>query len=281
VAARLISSVKTSGTAVVLHHFGWGNGMTDTANAQFWDEPCGSTAFQQHGFSTVSEFDRWYFNFYPFLDRYLDPQKFAGKRILEVGLGYGSIGQRLAAVGDYTGLDIADGPVDLMRSRGAHAQRGSVLDLPFAAGSFDAVVSIGCIHHTGDMRRAISEIGRVTKPGGHTLLMVYNAANYVEWIKRPVPTARYCLRSLLGSSDARCMESDERHTYDSNSEGTEAPETVLVTRAILRRMMAPHFHDITLRLQNCFGHKILPRDWSTRLLERHFGINIYAEAVKS
>ena len=37
-----------------------------------------------------------------------------GKKVLEVGLGYGSVAQRIAENGAvYTGLDIAEGPVEM------------------------------------------------------------------------------------------------------------------------------------------------------------------------
>ncbi|MFH0821237.1 MAG: class I SAM-dependent methyltransferase [Pseudomonadota bacterium] len=39
-------------------------------------------------------------------------------------------------------------------------------DLPFADSAFDAVVNYGIIHHVLDWRKCVSEIGRVTKPGG-------------------------------------------------------------------------------------------------------------------
>ena len=39
---------------------------------------------------------------------------------------------------------------------------------------FDGVVSIGCLHHTGNIYKAVSEIYRVLKPGGQALVMLYN-----------------------------------------------------------------------------------------------------------
>ena len=53
---------------------------------------------------------------YPYLQRYLPWQ--SGERLLEIGLGYGTVGQLLAERGlDYHGLDISPGPVAMMSHR--------------------------------------------------------------------------------------------------------------------------------------------------------------------
>ena len=39
---------------------------------------------------------------------------------------------------------------------------------------FDGVVSIGCLHHTGDIQGGLDEIHRVLKPNGRALIMLYN-----------------------------------------------------------------------------------------------------------
>src|SRR5205823_9383943 len=54
------------------------------------------------------------------------------------------------------------------------ALQASALDLPFETGSFEVVVSIGCLHHTGNVPRAISEVHRVLAAGGTALIMLYN-----------------------------------------------------------------------------------------------------------
>jgi SAM-dependent methyltransferase len=44
--------------------------------------------------------------------------------------------------------------------------QGSALELPFEAGDFDAVVSIGSIKHWPDAARGLAECARVLRPGG-------------------------------------------------------------------------------------------------------------------
>ena len=57
------------------------------------------------------------------------------------------------------------------------ATQGSALDIPHPDGSFDVVVSIGCLHHTGNLAGAIDEVHRVLRPGGEAMVMVYNASH--------------------------------------------------------------------------------------------------------
>src|SRR4051812_15579052 len=95
----------------------------DQANAEFWDELCGS-AFAQalgitdHTSASLERFDRAYLDFYPYLLDRVGLQDVAGKEVLEVGLGYGTLSQQLAAVAaDFTGLDVAAGPVNMVNHR--------------------------------------------------------------------------------------------------------------------------------------------------------------------
>ena len=68
--------------------------------------------------ATAEELDRFdaaYMAFYPYLWPYLATAN--GARVLEIGTGYGTVGRVLLAQGvDYTGLDIAPGPVSMTPS---------------------------------------------------------------------------------------------------------------------------------------------------------------------
>ena len=70
-----------------------------------------------------------------------------GEKVLEIGLGYGTLSQYLAECGAiYSGLDIAADPVGMVNHRLAlldtegGAQVGSALDIPHTDDSFDFVV---------------------------------------------------------------------------------------------------------------------------------------------
>ena len=141
-------------------------------NAEYWNEPCGThLARNTNTENNFIEFDKRYFDRYPFLLPYLD--KFKGD-VLEIGIGYGTVATYLSQKCNYLGLDIALGPLDILRQRGLAYMQGNVLDLQFKENTFDGVVCIGCLHHTGDIERGLNEIHRVLKPGGRALIMLYN-----------------------------------------------------------------------------------------------------------
>lgn len=264
------------------------------ANATFWDALCGSKQARALGVSdgspaSLRRFDDWYFAFYPYLSRHIPFDRVAGKAVLEVGLGYGSVAQRLAEAGaDYQGLDIAEGPVAMVDQRlrqsglAGAARQGDILDAPFAAESFDFVVAIGCFHHTGDLARALAETHRLLKPGGEAAIMVYNAYGYRRWLRWPWRTARYALWDYPGLGAAPSASMRERAAYDTDAEGAAAPETVFVSRRRLARLCAP-FRTVETRLENAGGERPLvwlPRGPLLATLGRVCGLDIYARLLK-
>lgn len=95
----------------------------------------------------------------------------SASRVLEVGVGTGRIAVPVAPrVGRYAGVDLsapmlarlagkrAGLPIDLVR---ANAER-----LPFADGSFDAVVAVHVFHLIPDWRAVLAEAARVLAPQG-------------------------------------------------------------------------------------------------------------------
>ena len=108
-----------------------------------------------------------------------------GLKVLEIGCGIGTDGAQFAKAGaDYTGVDLTDAAVELARTGFALADlpgRFLVSDaehLDFPDASFDLVYSHGVLHHTPDIRSAISEIHRVLKPKGRAVVMLYHRGSY-------------------------------------------------------------------------------------------------------
>lgn len=264
----------------------------DRANAKFWDELCGTTFARRLGISgrsveSLRRFDQAYMDLYPYLLERVPIGTMRGKKVLEIGLGYGTLGQKIAEAGaDYTGLDIAAGPVGMMNHRLAmqglagRAIQGSMLECPLPDASLDCVVSIGCFHHTGNVARCIDESWRVLKPGGSAYLMVYNAFSYRRWIKWPLHT----LRAARAPANGGLATESQRRAYDFDSSGAAAPETVFVSRAQLRAMMA-RFSQVSLVLENCedlrfLGRTVLARAALLSSLGALAGLDIYASARK-
>ncbi|MBS0274828.1 MAG: class I SAM-dependent methyltransferase [Proteobacteria bacterium] len=234
----------------------------DQSNTAYWDEPCGTTRLDHLGYSAADSrsplalkaFDEFFFAFYPYLERLIPFPLFAGKDVLEVGLGMGSVSQRIAmAGGRFVGLDIAQGPVDTVNTRmiqmgfPAGARTGSILNAPFPDNCFDYVVSLGCLHHTGDLPRAIAEVHRVLRKGGSAFLMLYYAYSPKRWLLWPLATGRH-LRLSRGQSIVEATAS-ERAGYDRATDGGAPPETVFTSKRQLRAY-AKSFESISITLQN-------------------------------
>lgn len=265
------------------------------ANAEFWNELCGTSfarhlGITDHSIESLRRFDEAYLDLYPYLLQRVPVSTMAGKRVLEVGLGYGTLGQRIMEAGAvYTGLDVAQGPVDMLNRRvqiqglAGRAIQGSVLNCPLADESVDVVVSIGCFHHTGSVERCIDETWRVLKPGGKAYFMVYNAFSYRQWLKWPRRTLQVALGRAHaverpGASEAR------RKAYDASTTGVAAPETVFVSTGDLRAMLES-FSDHRLWLENCDhitlrGRTLVPREALLATLGRMAGLDIYVAATK-
>ncbi|MCP3902012.1 MAG: class I SAM-dependent methyltransferase [Planctomycetes bacterium] len=260
----------------------------DHDNAGFWNELCGSGLARMVGITDASpeslkKFDDAYFGIYPYLARYVTDEALAGKDVLEIGLGYGTLGQFLASQRcTYHGLDIAPNAAEMTRQRlqhigidsGDRVRTGSALEIPWADGSFDFVYSIGCLHHTGNTPKAVQEVYRVLRPGGTAVVMLYNRNSYRNIVIR-------VKAKLAGKSDPNAMDETLRRTYDANEEGDAAPHTDFVSRRDVRRIFGD-FEKIRIDVQN-FDSLFRGRIARERLLTfpaRICGVDLYIVARK-
>ena len=100
-----------------------------------------------------------------------------GKEILEVGSGRGgglSFINRYLKPKKVTGLDLCEKAVLFCNKKyateNAHFVQGTAENLPFADGSFDAVLNVESSHRYGNMSQFVKEVYRVLKPNGYLLL---------------------------------------------------------------------------------------------------------------
>jgi len=97
----------------------------------------------------------------------------ADARILDAGCGSGRFMVELAQLGTVTGVELSDTSVALARERQlGEVIAGSVLEMPFADGSFDLAVSLDVIEHLEDDLAALRELRRTVAPGGALLITV-------------------------------------------------------------------------------------------------------------
>ena len=259
----------------------------DSENAAFWSELCGTSLATALGITSddpdaLGRFDSAYLGLYPYLLPYVDRLPLDGP-ILEIGLGYGTLAQYLMDTGvEYRAIDIAEGPVRMVRHRArlaghadAEVVKGSCLDLPWQAETFVSVVSIGCLHHTGDLPRAVQEVYRVLQPDGVALVMLYNRHSLRQLVQAPLVR----LRARGGHAEERV-----RAMYDANADGTAAPHTDYVSRRDVRQLFSS-FATIEIEARN-FDPIILPRGRvipRERLLgnvDRLLGLDLYIVARK-
>jgi SAM-dependent methyltransferase len=265
----------------------------DARNAAFWDELCGSSlarsiGLTDHSPESLRRFDDAYMDLYPYLPAQLRPPRRDAEPLLEIGLGYGTVSQQLAEAGfGYQGLDIAEGPVEMVRQRlrmlgVADAERrvaqGSALEIPHPDGAFGHVVTIGCLHHTGDLPRAVSEVHRVLEPGGTAMVMLYNRHSLRQLVLR--------CRSLLDRDDG---DERARAAYDANATGDAAPETVFVTARQVRDELFAAFADVRVERRNFDGIGLpavrgravsISRNWMLGTVDRVLGLDLYIHARK-
>jgi ubiquinone/menaquinone biosynthesis C-methylase UbiE len=96
-----------------------------------------------------------------------------GARVLDVGCGVGSATRALAERGDIevVGVDVDPAQIAAAQADGPRENlRFLVMDataLDFPDGQFDVVVTSMATHHIPHWQRAVAEMARVTRPGGH------------------------------------------------------------------------------------------------------------------
>ena len=121
-----------------------------------------------------------------FMGRYAEPlakvfASFAGvtvgDKVLDVGCGPGALTAHLLSVGaEVTGIDPSPPFVDAMRERfpGVEARIGTAEELPYDTAAFDAAFAQLVVHFMTDPVGALSQMARVTRPGGVVAACVWD-----------------------------------------------------------------------------------------------------------
>jgi SAM-dependent methyltransferase len=163
--------------------------MDEQIIQKFWQEnTCGDAQVGRLQVRFNGDYDKFFTDYDQFRYRNerhitacIDALNVADKQVLEIGLGEGSESELLIRQGaHWTGVDLTAESVQRVQTRLTvrelpfrDLRQGSVLDLPFAADTFDMVFSHGVLHHVPDIKQAQHEIHRVIRPGGELIIMVY------------------------------------------------------------------------------------------------------------
>jgi len=220
--------------------------MINEVVRQYWErEPCGtnplligeSTPYTLEWFSAIEE--RRY-ELEPFIHAVAQFTRHHGKKVLEVGVGAGTDHLQWARAGaECYGVDLTDAAIETTKRRLAAYGFDSSLHridaelLPFADDTFDVTYSWGVIHHAEHPERIIQEIGRVLKPGGLFIGMMYG--------RQSVQALRLWLRhALLKGAPFRSFKDVLWHHMESI--GTKAytvPELRMMFRDFREFQAAP------------------------------------------
>ena len=267
---------------------------SEPKRADFWDELCGTGAWKTLGLGAVTQqtldfFDDWYFRYYFYIKNYLPVVSLQGKDVLEIGLGFGTVGQYLMRhARSYVGVDYAANPVRMMAQRIAFSQKqtiakalqGDARRLSFSNNSFDWVISIGCFHHTGDIPACVRETYRVLREGGSALIMLYNRYSFRNVFQMPF---RYLSRKFNGYDQDYAEYL--RACFDSDSEGNVAPVTNFLSVRQMRKLFS-NFREVKLYKQNLDALQIphtkltISREFLMKRFASQWGLDVYILAKK-
>jgi SAM-dependent methyltransferase len=127
---------------------------------------------------------------YPEIPRIAAFDRFAGRRVLEIGVGQGADHYMFREAGALlSGIDLTMKHCLMTRqflaaySLESDVRRADVRALPFPGGVFDHVYSCGVLMLIDDIEAAVAEIHRVLRPGGTVTVMVYNKASIHYYLK--------------------------------------------------------------------------------------------------
>jgi SAM-dependent methyltransferase len=140
-----------------------------------------SHTYQDVSFAKYSMY--WWSNrFYAMLARRYGVQ---GGRLLEIGSGLGHLVGQLEDSFETYGMDLNHWAVKESKVVVAETvlQTASAEEIPFADGSFGVVIIKHIVEHLPNPEKAITEIGRVTAPGGTLILATPNLDSLLKPLK--------------------------------------------------------------------------------------------------
>jgi ubiquinone/menaquinone biosynthesis C-methylase UbiE len=115
----------------------------------------------------------WQHDYFRFAD-------FAGKDVLEIGIGQGTDLLQFGKAGAHChGVDITDNHISITRRNfevhgiPVDIRKIDATTLPFPDASMDCIYSFGVVHHIPEAEKVIAEAHRVLRPGGMLYLALY------------------------------------------------------------------------------------------------------------
>ncbi|XP_048366080.1 probable tRNA methyltransferase 9B [Sphaerodactylus townsendi] len=146
-----------------------------------------------------------------------------GSLIADIGCGTGKyldVNSQLYNLGcDYCGP-----LVEIARNNGCEVMICDNLNLPFRGQCFNAIISVGVIHHFSTKQRrikAIKEMARVLVPGGHMMIYVWAMEQKTRRFEKQdvfVPWNRALCSQLLSETNKAGLRNDLAHSVKSQTQ---------------------------------------------------------------
>ncbi|MCV3243674.1 class I SAM-dependent methyltransferase [Mesorhizobium sp. ZC-5] len=205
---------------------------------------------------------------------YFDYSRFAGKRVLEIGIGQGTDLMQFAKAGaECFGVDITDNHLELtarnfrLRGKKVDLRKADATQLPFPDGYFDCVYSFGVMHHIPEIDRVVAEVHRVLKPDGVIMVALYykwSAFHLIKWL---------LLKGLLKGDMFKLGYSGLLATIETGADGKVVkPYVKLYGKAETRRLLQ-NFEVDDVSVHQLFAEHILPSSAVGRLRNKELPLS--------
>jgi ubiquinone/menaquinone biosynthesis C-methylase UbiE len=259
----------------------------NAAIQQWTNHPCGAVDGCDE--PTLAYFEaverNRYQDYAPWMRKFLNFGSYAGKRILEVGVGQGTDLVQFARGGaEVYGIDITLRHLELaarnfeVRGLRANLRYETAAAMPFEIKSFDMVYSFGVLHCTDNTVRGLSECHRVLKPGGELILAMYHTYSFFH-------AYTIVVNGILRGNLRRLGYKGLMSLVESGADGVKlVPLVKTYSRRQLRNILED-FDEVRIDVRHLtpgdFGplRHFVPKSLAERA-GKHVGWYIFARAVK-
>lgn len=257
-----------------------------SATRNFWNKkPCGSglSNYPLGSYEFFQDFDKKFKTIYPYIDEILDIEQYRDKKVLLIGLGSGYELGQIAQVTDHLiCLDLSNETVELANKRkeqfnlNLQTVCSSATSIPFTDDSFDAIVSIGCLHHIPDIESVVNELYRVLKKDGSINIMLYY---------------KYSVRALFGIYLKRLFIKTYKNLNYEDSiaiayDGIGNPYAKLYSKQDVINTFKG-FRNFSFRIENFDSSDLvprlgglIPRIFYLKTIGKIMGLDLYFKAIK-